>query len=71
MMSRIDEVGAWKQIVALIELFAIFMCLDQVRNRPLTDNLLLLSRLPDFLARMDYVWELIKKWRKQNDEAVF
>lgn len=71
MMSRIDEVGAWKQIVLLIELFAIFMCLDQVCKRPLTDNLLLLFHLPSFLARMDYVWELIKTWREQNDEAVF
>lgn len=50
MMSKLDEVEACKQIVALIELFA--MCLE-VCNRPLTDNLLLLSRLPDSLARMD------------------
>lgn len=59
MMSRIDEVGAWKQIVALIELFA--MCLDQICNRPLTDNLLLLSHLPDFLARIGLCLEANEK----------
>lgn len=46
-----DEVGAWMQIVLLIELFAVFMCLDQVCKRPLTDNLLLLSHLPSFFSK--------------------
>lgn len=71
MMSKIDEVETGKQIVLLIELFAIFIFLDQVRNRPVIDNLLLLSRLPHFLAWMDCIWPLIKKRREKNEAAEF
>lgn len=35
--------------MVLIELFASFICLDQVCNRPLMDNLLPTSRLPGFV----------------------
>lgn len=49
--------------MALIELFAIFIGLDQVCNRPVIDNLLLLFHLPGFFLNfsiMDYIWEPIK-----------